>query len=198
MRRIMSHYQGAAADFAYESYARWNASVFGGRLRAPLVVWGLVPYGHGYGWVRDSAPPVLFLHPAILHPAEDNPWRLPGWMPGRTFAADVILHQMCMLDAAASGDWRADPERRSWWKPHQNPRFVDAANRAAAKLGYGRRVEYAVKGIRRRGGKPAFGFMTEPSGGRVQLSAEGFPWNLPGRKETYRKEAEKGKRVPVR
>lgn len=188
MRHLMRHYQGAAAEVAYLAFDRWNGQLFGGKLPVPLIVWGLVPHGKGVGWARDDEPPVMFLHPAILKPATEKPWGLPKWVPGPAFAADVVLRLMCSVVSRREGDWRSDPGRKSYWNDVQNPSFVGVANRVAEALGYGGSARYGMKGVRRAAGKPGYGFLDE-SDGPNPLSAEGFPWNLPGRMEGYRGQA---------
>lgn len=189
MRAVAGHFFGRMGELGYAAFDYWNTTVFEKKLPIPLILWGLTEHGGSLGWVMSISPPVIYLHPSIVNPASENPWKMPTWMPGSAFTADVLLHELCHVAVSRDGGWENHPDRKSWWTCHQNPLWVAETNRVRRLLGYeDKDGVYQIRGIRRnKDGKVGYGFMNTKDEDQPTklLHPENFPHNLSKRNAYY-------------
>jgi hypothetical protein len=180
--------RGRLGEFAYAAFDYINATHFDGKLPETLILWDLTEHGHFLGWCRSSeeGPPIIKLHPALVHPTSPEAWGHDPEEFGLCLAFDVLLHEC--VHASVNyllGGWERLPGVRSYWTCHNNPLWVAELNRIAPQLGYQgdpftmckpRRLPTSKIGKR---GKPLT--KTERVQGGNAPCLEDFPHCLPGR-----------------
>jgi hypothetical protein len=183
---------GRLGEFAYTAFDHINRTYFGGKLPETLILWDITEYGHLFGWCRsaEDGPPIIKLHPALVYPATENPWRIdPAWF-GLPYAYDVLLHECVHASVGyLLGGWGRRADYRSYWTCHNCPAWVGELNRLAPLLGY-RGDPFRLRTPRRvptgeigKNGKPLTKTVRRQDGGAPAL--EHFPHNLPGRESFY-------------
>jgi hypothetical protein len=89
-------YFGNRGWFAYSAFDWINATLHGGALPRPLIVWGITPFGGCLGLtpVDTSKAPCILLHPSILGGTQSvKPWGVAPEVLGRCYAVDVLIHE---------------------------------------------------------------------------------------------------------
>lgn len=128
---VARHFYGDKGVWAYSLFEELNKAFFDSQLPWPHISWAITPYGACLGYSYASGPPVIVLHPSLLHGSEKaNPWGVPSSWLGWRFAADVLLHEMIHLSVIYRlGGWSGSGETS-----HNNPAWVAEVNRLISVL----------------------------------------------------------------
>jgi hypothetical protein len=131
--QIARHYHGERGLFAYEAFEHINATLFGGSLPWPHIVWGITPHSGCLGLTRSKGPgPVITLHRSILGGTEKpDPWGMDPRYLGVRYAYDVLIHESMHVKVEyVLGGWRGKGDTS-----HNNDLWIAEVNRLAPLLG---------------------------------------------------------------
>ena len=128
---------GRKGTWSYEMFQFINENYFAGRLPWPLIIWGLTAHGGCVAWAVQtssdrSRPPIINLHPSLLHPSEiAEPWGIPENWFGPSLVFDSLLHECIHVHVR----YNLGGERGR--SSHDCTRWVRQVNRIAPLIGFG-------------------------------------------------------------
>lgn len=114
-RAALENLWDEAGAWAADAWTALNDRHFGGRLRYHGIVFGLTP--HGAGVAHTSHTGRITLHPALLSPRGEDPWRI-GKRLGARYAEHVLLHEMIhvqLFDRGVDVDDRGGHHNTAEW-----------------------------------------------------------------------------------
>jgi hypothetical protein len=129
-RLIAQMHDGERGVWSYQAFDYINATIFGGELPTPLILWELTPWGGCLGETMRSTPPIVRLHPGLLGGSGDEPpWGISRTLLGRAYALDVLLHESIHVRVNSMGGWGGRGQ-----SSHDNDLWVAEVNRIAPLL----------------------------------------------------------------